>query len=187
MMQFPGRFLILTCLAVAAVFVRQSSPASASDEPVKVTLYGCHWDVKVDGMIVGFGDVHGQTYKQAKPAALLAATNWAANQDPPLINDTTYVGDPYPEETVLPPGVEPEGATSQRVTSSGQWIVLYRCISRSGKTLETESSGSTFCEAFAESRNFVCENIPNRPFGGACRCCYQVVQRPCCNCGSCCR
>lgn len=187
MMQFPGRFLILTCLAIAAVFVLQSSPADASGEPVVLTTWGCHWDVVIDDEIVGTGDVHGISLKKnAKPAAFVAAADWADDNHP----NESYeirIGIPFEEEGVLPLGVEPEIAKTKRVTSGDQWIVRFRCLSRTGRTLVTDSSGSTFCEAYVESRNFVCENISNEIFGGACRCCYQVLQRPTCGCGSCCR
>lgn len=186
MMQFPGRFLILTCLAVAAALVLQSSSALASDEPVLITTYGCHWDVKVGIEVVGSGDVHNKAFRMAKPAAFLAASTWA-EENCPTSPYTISVGEPYPEKEVLPPTVEPEAAMPQRVTSSGQWTVLYRCVARNGKTLETQSSAATFCEAYNESRSFVCEYISNPPFDGACRCYYQVLKRPCCGCCSCCR
>jgi len=187
MMQFPGRFLILTCLSIAAVFVLQSSLAFASEKPVLLATWGCPWEVKVAGNAVGSGEVKGITLKKnAKPAALVAATAWADAHLGTSIYEIA-IGDAFLESDVLPPGEESKSAMSERMTSSGQWTVLYQCTSRNGKTLKTISSGSTFCEAYSESRSFVCENISNKPFDGACRCCYQVLQRPCCGCCSGCR
>ncbi len=149
MMHFPGRFSILSSLAVAAVLFLQSSPAFASTKTALLPTWGCYWEVIVDEVIVGSGDVHGKaTRRLAKSAALVAAAAWAeANVG--KSDYSTAIGEPYEEKGFVLPAVEPEGAKKQNVTSSDH---MDRSISMHFKKREdplTRSSGSTFCEADA--------------------------------------
>ena len=149
MMHFPGRFSILSSLAVAAVLFLQSSPAFASSKAALLPTWGCYWEVFVDRVIVGSGDVHGKpTRKMARSSALVAATDWAeANVG--KSDYTISIGEPYEEKGFVLPEVEPEGAKKQNVTSTDH---MDRSISMHFKKREdplTRSSGSTFCEADA--------------------------------------
>ena len=188
MMQFPGRFLILIGMAVGAVCNLQSSAAIADNPPtVADTSWGCDWTASC-GDKTESGTVHGfNTEDEASAAATQAAID-SCIENCATSPCAITVGEPYQERPVVAPGVDSKDAATQPLSSSGLWKVAYRCTSRNGHSLEMKASGSTFCEAVSAARNRVCGQMSNPYFGGACRCCYQVLERPCCchSC-SCCR
>jgi hypothetical protein len=92
------------------------------------------------------------------------------------------LGTPIQVIPVLKPGVQAEEPGLHSAGGAAEWVVLYRCRSKSGPILEIEASAATFCAAYTEARDSVCEFISDPFFGGACSCCYQVVKRPCCCC-----
>jgi hypothetical protein len=191
MRQLIQRFLISTGLVVAAVVMLHSAAAHAQDQsaavpPPVANTWRCHWDTSCGGK-VGSGDVHGYlTAQEAKSAAMQEAYQWAA-ANCGMSGCSFSIGIPYQEIPAEAPGVELKDAEVKRVSTTDEWVVCYRCTSRNGHSLCTEASGPTFCAAYSSARDFVCEQMQNPYFGGACRCCYRVVKRPCCCCSSCCR
>jgi hypothetical protein len=187
MKQSLDRRVILTSLAVAAVLVLQNPSVFADDPPtVDAVTYGCSWTV-VCGDKTGSDTVHGALDPQtAVSQAMMAAMQWRA-QNCGTSSAQHSMGTPFEERTVAPPVVEQKDAKAERVTSPDKWIVMYKCRARNGDSIEIPWEGSTFCEAYSTARKLVCQFISNEPFNGACCCCYRIVQRPCCQCSSCCR
>lgn len=186
MMPFPDRFLILTCLVVGAVCNLQSSIALAEDPPAiasspsrTIATWACDWTA-----CTGTSSVHSDTERgyatadAASAAAHQKALEWTAAHcpGPPRLS---FYG-PYRESFVAPPGEESRVMEMQAAAPTAEWVVLYRCTSRNGGQIEVQMPGQTFCEAYSGARDIVCRYINDPAYGGACRCCYRVVKRPCC-------
>ena len=195
MMQFSGRFLILTFLAIGAVCSLQCSPAFAEDPPavasvppVAATTWGCGWKACIGTSDPGSGVVSGYASAElAGMAALQKAMEWHRSHCasfPP----SNQIGIPFEESLVAPPVEEAIAKDMQVVTSTFDWVVLFRCTPRCGTPLEIQLPGQTFCEAYSGARNIICTAMNYPEYGGACCCCYRVVKRPiCCRCVTHCR
>lgn len=189
MKQLFGQLLVLVSMVIAAIVAVQGAQAFAWDPPevAPSSTWRCDWTVTC-GDKTGLGTASGSGKSMARSNAMTAAMQWCSNNCGTTL-PAIALGMPY--EVI--PVVKETPAEERRVQSrdsGADWVVLFRCKSKQGPTLEIRSSpAATFCAAYTEAREFVCEAMANPFFGGACRCCYQVVERPCCCCccGSCSR
>lgn len=190
---------VLSLLVAAFVFLSQSTmsvaqeaPAAAKvTPPVALPPWACDWLVTCIGLdgkeTTTTGTAYGETKLEAEEAAGLEAENhFAGCCDGRYPPNPMHIGDGYPtSDDSLSKSHSPDKPTLslQGRAASSEWVVKVECTGRKGGRLSKTSSGRTYCEALSNARAYVCKRINSPLYGGACRCCSSVVQRPiCCQC-----
>jgi len=191
---------VLSLLVAAFVFLSQSTmlvaqeaPAAAKvTPPVALPPWACDWLVTCIGLdgkeCTTTGTAYGDTFPwQAEEAAGSAAEDHFGCCCDGRYAPTMVIGAPYQtSDDSLSKSHSPDKPTLslQGRAASSEWVVKVECTGRKGGRLSKTSSGRTYCEALSNARAYVCKRINSPLYGGACRCCSSVVQRPIC-CQSC--
>ena len=174
------RALMMLCaVAWCAAAVTTGNAAFAADEtdtarektvPPVAGAFTCRVDVRCDASkpwnTVEYTDPDQQ---KATTGAGMAARAWAYENCGTYAVMYQYRGCSYT------PLVEPSTSTME-----AGWVVRFQCTLREGGTAEATVRCTSFCEAYTLARCRACElsNI----LGGACRCCYTILERPGCGC-----
>lgn len=182
---------LLTVVPVTSTVLLAEDPVSSETTvPPRLLPWGCSWSVTcLDGNgleITMSGTEYAGTSDRALRKAEDAVLEALENCSPP-----TPPSD-YPKTTCGPP-FRTSGLASSEIlepvdfcspacqcTGDGDWVVHFECSGKNGGSVSTSVRGRTYCEALAMARASVCRTINSPIFGGACRCCSRVVERPLC-------
>lgn len=188
-------FLLATSISVlpsiAAVSMAQEPVSSEPAVPPTVALpWKCVWRVTclnaAGEEVTTAGTEYGVTANRAEAkaeTATLDPLSCCVAQTPPSIYPIIVVG---PAEKTGAFAISEKSATVNPCPSecqdseNGDWVVYFECTGRKGGSVSKSARGTTYCEALANARAYVCRMINLEAFGGACRCCTRVIQRPVC-------
>lgn len=155
--------LAISSLANCAAHAQEPAPA-----PEKVPACRVDWSASC-GDKTGSGTGTGRTCEEAEEDAAAQAEIWVQTNcmgQPAAIS----LGDLNPELDMM--------------KSPGVWKVRFKCSDPHGNSYAVTRSGCTFCEAYNAARAVVKKRFPQGfccPWEG-CKCCYQILQWPCCGC-----
>ena len=159
-----------------------------TEPPGILSTWACAWTVNCTNFqgnpSTGTGTEYAATADRAAKKAENAAMNYFMSNCTSTPPCSVIVGIPYQTSDFA--FSEDHGLTNScestcQWTGGGEWAVYYACTNSGGVVVSKESRGRTYCEALADARASVCRMINSPIFGGACRCCSRVVERPACS------
>jgi hypothetical protein len=189
-------FLLATCLSVIPAtcdnsMAQESVSTESSVPPTLLLPWACNWSVTCigpDGLeFTMSGTEYGVTANRAEIRAENATfdpINRCVPQTPPTMYPKIVVGPAYRTGGFAISEIrEPANSCSPacQCTGDGDWVVYFECTGKNGGLVSKSARGRTYCEASANARSYVCRMINSDVFGGSCRCCSRVVERPACS------